>query len=88
MPHFFSIKLSANPVQFLNFEEIYSSDPIQIKKNCYSPDQVQSKSSPMLIFAHKFAMMYSNNKLRIFILREKTPGKKRLIKLFTRDERI
>ena len=33
MPHFFSIKLSPNPVRILNCEEIYSSDPIQIRQN-------------------------------------------------------
>jgi len=33
MQHFFSIKFSPNPGRILNFEEIYSSDPIQIQQN-------------------------------------------------------
>jgi len=28
-----NLKLSPNPVRILNFEEIYSSDPIQIQQN-------------------------------------------------------
>jgi len=45
-----------------------------INKICYSAHPLQSKSSPMLIFAHKFAWTYYSNKLRIFMLREKKPG--------------
>jgi len=38
--------LSLNAVRFLNFEEIYSP---KCNKICYSPDPVQSKSSPKLM---------------------------------------
>jgi len=47
MPNFFH-KLSPNLVRFLNFEMMYTPDPIKFNKICYSPDPVQSKSSPML----------------------------------------